>query len=104
MVRVPTAAGKAPEALLARVEALFREALRDDPLSGCDGPGDVEPEKGQVVAWLMVPDPEAGARLAADVLARAGLADGASVWLLVSGERGEEVRLWPDPDGVVVQV
>jgi hypothetical protein len=106
MVRVPLSAspGQSPDELLARVEVLLFEAVLDDPLSECDSPGDVQPDDGQVVAWLMVPDPEAGTRLAAEVLTRAGLAAGASVWLLLNGERGEEVRTWPDPDGVVVQV
>ncbi len=106
MVRVPLSAspGEPPEELLARVETLLSEAVRGDPLSECDSPGDVRPDDGWVVAWLMVPDPAAGTRLAAEALARGGLAAGASVWLVLSGERGEEVRTWPDPDGVVVRV
>jgi hypothetical protein len=97
-VRVPVAedAGASAKALLDRIDDLFDEAFQGDELNFCDRPGDIKP--GQVISWIMVADPEAGKRVAIEVLTRAGLTRGASIGMLPKDENAPEVQLWADPE------
>src|SRR6516165_2638465 len=85
-VRVPVAeqAGKPAEALLVRLDDLFDEAFRNSELNFCDRPGDIQP--GCVISWIMVSDPDAGKKVAIEVLTRAGLTRGASIGMLPKDE------------------